>query len=200
MDYRTDLGLVRFGSMEGVIDRQKMLPGEFVHPLHQDGLLAPCFERGAGAGTRIPPECCWRDIAVDLCRKLSHGNAVERYVQPRMSRTWPQAGLWHDCGNRQLIHVPRQRVCIEQGDSSLHGSVRVMTRVSVGGRGGRGKQAHVPQEFPSGGPHRYFIFNAIVNADSYCDVQHELGLRRCTCDSSATIAQGYPYDAILDFG
>src|ERR1700730_438867 len=128
---------------------------QLVCPLDQDGLLTPYFERGTRACTGISPERRRRHIAVDPRLKLPHGNAVVGYVRAWMDRTAPQAGCLHDRGNRQRIHVTRERVRVEQCNTRLLGRVHIMLRICAAHCGRGGKQARVPQELPSGDLHPY---------------------------------------------
>jgi hypothetical protein len=84
MDDGSDLGFVGFRAVDAVIDRQKMLRGEFVGPFDQDSLAATSFECGTGRAGTIGPEARGLHIAMYLALDRAHGNAIVRKLERRI--------------------------------------------------------------------------------------------------------------------
>src|ERR1700689_1773858 len=69
-----DFGNARLGAMDGGIDGEEMFEGEFVGPLHGEGLGAADFEGGAGPGVVVSPEGGGGKIAMNF---LAEGADVD---------------------------------------------------------------------------------------------------------------------------
>ena len=200
MDYRTDLGFVRFGSVEGVIDRQKVLLGELIHPLHQDGLLRAALQmwdpgtrphtpRVLLAGYRgglLPQIAAWeRDSRVRATPDEPDLAAGRTSAAPRELATYPRTAPARLCRVGRLRVAP-ECAChdarIPEAPRRPRSASSCAAGISVGWCS---SLFHLSRNCK-----RRFILRRATRAR----------LAVVYCDSSATIAQGYPYEAILDFG
>ncbi len=101
VDHGTHLGLVRFGAVQGVVNRQKMAFGEFVGPFDQRALAAAHFQGGAGKTASERPQACGRQVSVQAHFGFAHGEPV------------PGSPALGNGRARQRVHKASQRIRIE---------------------------------------------------------------------------------------
>ena len=112
VDDAANFGIAGFGAMKRVVDRQKMLGGQFVRPFDRQPFPAPGFKRGARHRSAAAPEPRSGKIAMQFALDLLHRDAIIRRLG-FLAGHRAQPGGFGDRGNRQGIDKLGQGIGIQ---------------------------------------------------------------------------------------
>jgi hypothetical protein len=99
--------------MQTVIDGEKVASGQIVGPLNEEFLTAARFEGGARPAPAVGPQTRWRQIPVELCFDLAHGDSIVRRLSAGLAGHASQFLAPGDYGNWEGIDKLRKGIGID---------------------------------------------------------------------------------------
>jgi len=117
MDYRADLRLIHFRSVQTMVYGEKMMARQLVGPLDQEIVIPARLERGTRPTAVVGPQTSGAQIAMELGPDLPHRDAIIRRFALRLAGHASHLGAARHRRDWQRIHKTRKVKGIESRDN-----------------------------------------------------------------------------------